>query len=119
MIVGLGMDIVEVARIERAMLRHDLEGRILTERERSYCLSPLRVAGRWAAKEAVAKAVGIHLTWKQVEILPDATGAPKVVVEHPDFDPVRYRIHLTITHERHYAAATAVVERLVYQVTPA
>lgn len=109
------MDLVEIARIENALLRPRFASKILTPREREFCLTPARVAGRWAAKEAIAKAVGLPLDWHDVEILPDATGAPKAVVKSRHFDPRRLRLHVTITHERTHAAAVAVLERLVIQ----
>ena len=115
MIVGLGMDLVEVGRIARAMERRAFTDRILTPREREFCITASQVAGRWAAKEAIAKAVGLHLTWQQVEILPDELGAPKARISSEQFDPGRLRIHVTITHERGMAAAVAILERLVYQ----
>jgi len=111
MIVGLGTDLVEIARIERAMKNPRFVYRILTEREREICTTPQRVAGRWAAKEAVAKAVGLQLTWQQVEILPDELGAPRATVNSAYFDRRRLRLHVSITHERTHALATAILER--------
>jgi holo-[acyl-carrier protein] synthase len=113
MIVGLGMDLVEVARIERAMRNPRFIYRILTDSEREYCKSVQQVAGRWAAKEAIVKAVGLHLTWQHIEVMPDVLGVPKVIIESPHFDPRRLRLHVTITHERTHAAAVAVLERVV------
>lgn len=115
MIVGLGMDLVEIARIEKAMVRPGFIERILTPAERAIYSFPHQVAGRWAAKEAVFKALGLPLTWQQIEILPDELGAPRVQIDHPDFLPGRMRCHVTITHERTHAAAVAIVERMVYQ----
>ena len=113
MIVGLGTDLVEVARIQRAMENPRFVEKILTAREREICTTPARVAGRWAAKEAIAKAVGIHLTWQQVEILPDEVGAPRVTIHSSYFDPCRLRIHVSISHERTHAMAVAILERNV------
>ena len=89
MIVGLGLDLVEIERIEEAMRNPRFIFRVLSDAERSMCRTPQCVAGRWAAKEAIAKAIGLPLTWQQVEVLPDETGAPKVKVDSPSFDPVR------------------------------
>ena len=107
MIEGVGIDVVEVARIERAMRRAGFVERILTEAERSVIRTPGRVAGRWAAKEAISKALGCPLNWHDVEILPDSTGAPQVSVRG-GFES--RRIHLSITHERGHAAAVAIIE---------
>ncbi len=115
MIVGLGTDIVEIERIVVAMRNPRFVYRILTPRELAMCRTPQCVSGRWAAKEAIAKAIGLPLTWQQVEVLPDETGAPKVTVASRDFDPVRLRIHVSISHERTHAVAVAVLERLTMQ----
>jgi holo-[acyl-carrier protein] synthase len=117
MIVGLGIDLVEISRIEEAMENPRFLERILTVKEREYCITPFHVAGRWAAKEAVAKAVGLALSWQEVEVLPDELGVPKALVTSVHFDPIRFRVHVSITHERSHAAAVAILERLVYQVT--
>jgi len=90
--------------------------RVLTDAERAMCRTPQCVAGRWAAKEAIAKAVGLQLNWQDVEVLPDELGAPRVSIDHASFDPSRLRIHVSITHERQHAAAVAVLERLVMQL---
>ncbi len=111
MIVGLGTDLVEIARIERAMKNPRFVYRILTDQEREICTTPQRVAGRWAAKEAIAKAVGLHLTWQQVEILPDEVGVPRAVIDSAYFDRRRLRLHVTISHERTHAVAVAILER--------
>jgi len=116
MVVGLGIDLVEVARIEEALRHPRFILRVLTDAERAMCRTPHCVAGRWAAKEAIAKAVGLPLGWQEVEILPSATGAPQVTIHSRHFDPGRLRIHVSITHERTHAAAVAVLERLTRQV---
>lgn len=112
MIVRIGMDLVEIARIERAMQRPGFKERILTPEERTLCNTATRVAGRWAAKEAIAKAVGIRLTWQQVEVLNGDSRAPYAVIHSPDYDSRRFRVHLSITHEKAHAAAVAVLESL-------
>lgn len=117
MIVGLGTDIVEIARIRRAMENPRFVYRILTDQEREICKSVQQVAGRWAAKEAIAKAVGLHLTWQQVEILPDEIGAPRVKVDSPHFDRSRLRLHVSISHERTHAVAVAILERKLMKAT--
>jgi holo-[acyl-carrier protein] synthase len=116
MVVGVGIDIVEVGRIAKAMRRPRFAPRILSELEEAYCTTPTRVAGRWAAKEAVIKAVGIPLQMQDIEILNDPLGQPHVKIHDPAFDGKRLRIYVSITHEKTHAAAVAVVERLVMQV---
>lgn len=121
MVVGVGIDIVEVARIAHALRRPQFARKLLTEHEEAYCtnaagvLVPSRVAGRWAAKEAVVKAVGVTYVLSQIEILNDPLGQPHVRIHNPHFDSTRLRIYLSITHERNNAAAVAVVERIVLQ----
>lgn len=116
MVVGLGIDLVEISRIERAMRNPRFKERILTEKEREYCRTPAQVAGRWAAKEAIAKAVGLQLQWHHVEILPDPVGQPHATVNSPDYDLTRFRLTVSITHERAQAAAVAILERVVIQI---
>lgn len=118
MVVGLGIDLVEVARIKKAMENPRFVYKILTDAEREYCGdSPMRVAGRWAAKEAIYKALGIAtITWLDLEILPDELGMPRVQVRSNSFDTKRLRLNISITHERGHAAAVAVLERVVMQV---
>ncbi len=108
MIGGLGIDLVEIARIERAMRNPRFVYRVLTEAERVACRTPESVAGRWAAKEAVAKALGVPVTWQQVEILTGKSGAPQVRLSVFGYESVR--LFVSITHERQFAAAVAVLE---------
>jgi holo-[acyl-carrier protein] synthase len=110
MIVAIGLDLVEVSRIAKAMKKQAFLDRILTAAEREIIHTPLRIAGRWAAKEAIAKAVGLHLSWHDVEILPGPKGEPVVTIHHTDWDPATHCIHLSITHEKGHAAAVAVLE---------
>jgi len=112
-VVGLGIDIVEIDRIKHAMGNPRFLERILTSAEREYCKTAQQVAGRWAAKEAVAKAVGLHLTWHDVEILPNEMGEPIAKVASRHFDPSRLRLKVSISHERKSAVAVAILERLV------
>ena len=115
MVVGLGVDLVEIGRIRRAMENPRFARRILTPLELEFCTTPSRVAGRWADKEAIAKAIGLPITWQDIEILPSETGSPKATLDPRFFDPGRMRLHITISHERSHAVAVAVLERLVFQ----
>lgn len=116
MVVGVGIDIVEVARIRKALERKQFSRRILTEREEAYCDTPAKVAGRWAAKEAIIKAVGIPLMMKHIQVVNNQLGQPIVTITDPNFDGKRLKIFVSITHEKTHAAAVAVVERSVLQV---
>lgn len=108
-ILGIGTDIVEIARIRSAMASPRFLSRILTEAERRPNPSAEWVAGRWAAKEAVAKAAGIDLKWHDVEIGNDESGRPFALLRRNlELGPVA--VHVSISHERGYAVAMVVVE---------
>jgi len=115
MIVGLGLDLVELSRIKVAATNPRFILRILTPAERELANSTAFLAGRWAAKEAVVKAVGLGLHWQEIEILPDELGIPRVTIHSSKFDCGRLRILISITHERTHAAAVAILERIIYQ----
>ena len=121
MIVSLGLDIIEIARIEKDIERFGerFVNRILGEKERLQYRKrndrTLFLAGRFAAKEAVVKALGKYLTERpplhQLEIINDASGRPELVLP----DDVKAKLRgarclLSITHERNYAAAVAIFE---------
>lgn len=112
MIVGIGLDLVDVKRIRRAMANPRFVARILTPDERVHCRTAESVAGRWAAKEAIAKAIGLELTWQQVEIVGGPNGVPVANMLSPTFKMAEHRIHVSITHERGHAAAVAILEKL-------
>ena len=112
MIVGLGIDIIEIERIREAMKNPRFLERVLTPAEREFCTTPQRVAGRWAAKEAVAKAVGLDLSWQDVEILPDEVGQPCARIASRHLDPSRLKLKVSISHERNNAVAVAILERI-------
>ncbi len=116
MVVGVGIDIVEVSRIAKAMENPRFSRKVLTEREEAYCDSPARVAGRWAAKEAIIKAIGFPLRLNQIQVVNNPLGQPIVTITDPNFDGKRLKIFVSITHERTHAAAVAVIERSVLQV---
>jgi holo-[acyl-carrier protein] synthase len=123
MVVGIGIDIVSRARIEKACKNEKFTRRILTEAEEMYCLSPKsqatqydRIAGRWAAKEAIIKAIGIPFAMNNIEILNDPLGQPHVRIHDVRFDAKRLKIFVSITHDRTHAAGVAVVERSIIQI---
>jgi len=115
MIKGIGLDIVELHRIKDMIDRQPkFPGRILTETERESfeSLSDRRkvefLSGRFAAKEAFAKAVGTgigkELSFRDIEIEKDERGKPHIV------KPAGLKVHLSITHSRDFAAAQVVLE---------
>ena len=116
MIYGIGIDLVELHRIEQTLERQPrFAGRILTqiEQERYQSLSGHRqieyLAGRFAAKEAFVKAfgtgIGAEVSWLDLEVLNEASGRPVMT------GPFEGTIHLSITHSDHYAAAQVLLEK--------
>lgn len=108
MIKAVGIDVVETERILEAMQSNvRFSARILTSRELERTVTPSYLAGRWAAKEAIAKAVGMHLTWHDVEITEGDSGRPEVrFLQHkPDG-----LVHVSISHDRTIASAVAIWE---------
>lgn len=121
MIVGIGTDIVEVERIRKACRRPRFLSRVFTERELALFQSRKEnyqvLAGTFAAKEAVVKAMGTGFrgfAWKDVEILRDELGKPHVVLHRQALETVRAmegrKIHISISHTRCYAVAQAILE---------
>lgn len=118
----IGTDIIEISRIREAALRHPaMWDKVLTSREKSYCQAKANgyqcLAGRFAAKEAVLKALGLGLrgvSWRDIEILPDEQGQPQVNVYGKLVDRSRElgikKINLSISHSREYAMAVAIGE---------
>lgn len=124
MIIGIGVDIVEIARIARVVKRKPrFVMRILTERERAHLPTEESrrieyIAGRFAAKEAIAKALGVgigaHLGWQSLSIVRDPRGKPTVLLDdaRKSMEEWQHRhIHLSIAHERSHAIAFVTIEQ--------
>src|SRR4051794_5226494 len=89
-LIGIGTDIVECLRIAQMIERHGelFINRVYTPHEMRYCLdrkqSTQHFAGRWAAKEAVLKAIGTGwikgIGWRDVEVRNDGAGKPSIVL---------------------------------------
>lgn len=123
-ILGLGNDLVEVVRVERALARHGraFGERILTwaeqnewrQREDGACF----LAGRFAAKEACAKALGtglaagVHL--RDLEVVPSSRGVPGLALHGVAAEQATQlgalRSHLSISHDGGFALATVLLE---------
>jgi holo-[acyl-carrier protein] synthase len=110
-IVGLGIDVVSIERIRAAMENPRFLERILTERERQAINTPERVAGRWAAKEALSKALPRLNHWHHVEVFNGPSGEPVVELAAVVGLEPGLSLHVSISHESGYAAAVAVVEK--------
>ena len=113
----LGVDLIEIARIERALRRPGFRERVFTEAERAYCESrrnpAQHFAGRFAAKEAIGKALGCGIEWRWREV--EIAGRPTPVVRLSGWtgawaDRVGAgEIDLSMTHSKELAAAICVV----------
>lgn len=121
MILGVGIDIIEISRIEKAISNDAFLERVYTEKERKYFESrggrAEVAAGNFAAKEAVAKAMSLgfrYFGFKDIEILRDAFGKPYVILHNAAKNMINSRsiIHVSISHSRGNAVANAVIETL-------
>jgi holo-[acyl-carrier protein] synthase len=124
MIIGIGMDLVEVGRVERLLERHPERGakRLFSSSEREYCLGCGRpaesFAARFAAKEAFFKALGTGWSggaaWTEVEVLSSPSGAPLLriggVSRRLAVERGVERAHLSLTHTEGLAGACVVLE---------
>jgi holo-[acyl-carrier protein] synthase len=123
-ILGTGIDIVECLRIAQMIERHGelFITRVFTDHEIEYCsarkAATQHYAGRWAAKEAVLKALGTGwrrgISWRDIEIRNDKSGAPTVKLRGGARDVMQQarigRMHVTISHCRSFAVAYVVAE---------
>ncbi len=125
MIIGTGIDIVELARIEALISKNEdkLLERIFAaeERERipqSFSRETAYISGRFAAKEAAAKALGTgfghKLSWHDICVMSDAAGKPYIQWNerlYPFFPFLQdSRTFLSISHEKKYAVAQVIIE---------
>ena len=114
MIVGIGLDVTQVSRFTTAAARQGLLGRVFTAAEQDSSMQ--RMAGRFAAKEALAKALGAPsgLVWTDVEVRKDEAGKPYFACVGTVAALVAElgiaSIHLSITHDAGIAAAVVVCE---------
>src|SRR5262249_54824690 len=125
MIAGVGVDIVDISRLERAIQEYGdrFVNRVFTRREIEYCelvaRRAERYATRFAAKEAARKAIGaatpvVSLSWRDVEIISSSEGAPQLhfhgraakIVEELKIT----RAHVSLSHAQEQAVAFVVLE---------
>ncbi len=124
MILGVGIDIIEVARIQASYERFGERflNRILHPNEISYCIShkvpgPF-LAARFAAKEAISKAfgtgIGAQLGWRDMEVGRKESGEPFVILHGPGEELLRSRnaraVLISLSHTQDHAAAVAILE---------
>jgi len=121
MIVGIGNDIIEIERIEKAISKEGFKNKIYTQRE----LENIKkrgnraetYAGVFSAKEAISKAIGTgvrEFSLTNLEILNDDLGKPYVVVSEKLDKIIKskkedYQIEISISHSKKYAIAMAII----------
>lgn len=118
---ALGIDIIEIDRIADVIARHGERflRRIYTEDELAYCRGRVpELAARFAAKEAVMKALGTGVRgvgWRDIEVLPNRRGKPLVFLygrAAARAEQIGLRgLEISMTHSREYAMAAVVGER--------
>jgi holo-[acyl-carrier protein] synthase len=121
MIRGIGIDVVEVPRMQRTI---DVWGetflrKVFTDREIDYARSKKKptdhIAARFAAKEAVAKALSTGWSsgfrWKDIEVQNDKRGQPNVVLYGKTLELVQgSTVRMSISHSEHVVVAVAIIE---------
>jgi len=124
MIVGIGVDLVDIARFERTLERTPrLLERLFAPSERP--LTPRSLAARYAAKEALIKALGgsegVH--WTEIEVTPEPSGKPWFTLSGSTADVVTARgisaIHLSMSHDAGLAIAYVIAESVWNSADPA
>lgn len=114
-ILGLGIDVVAIERFEQTIERSPgFLTRVFTPAERA--LGPQSLAARWAAKEALAKALGAPagLNWHDAEVVREDDGRPQLVVrgtvERRAAELGIQSFHLSLSHDAGIASAVVVAE---------
>ena len=127
MIIGAGVDMVQVGRIREALedrrTGQRFRGRVFTEQEIQYCEKKQRgkyesYAGRFAAKEAVMKALGrgwgAKVRWLDIEVARAESGKPEIVLHHTTAELAQQlgirRWVLSITHTKEHGLAHVIAE---------
>ena len=114
----IGIDLIDIDRIHAVLGKFPdrFRLRVLTEHEQRYCGNKVeRIAGRWAAKEAISKVLGLGVRgvgWREIEILPNQAGAPQVYLHRRAARRAEAlgleELTVSISHERRMAVAVAV-----------
>lgn len=124
MIYGIGIDLIEIKRIKKILERKETTflNKILTDNEMAQysILKNIRkteyIAGRFAGKEAVAKAlkigIGSKLNWKDVEILNSTNGSPDVKINKNFLDNGELIFHISISHTKEFVVAKVIIEQI-------
>ena len=119
MVLGVGVDLVDVARFERALTRTPkLRDRLFGESDQSRTdITPQSLAARFAAKEAALKALGGHVqgfTWHDIQVAGESGQQPSLVLSGAALERASARgastWHLSLSHDRGMAVAFVVME---------
>jgi holo-[acyl-carrier protein] synthase len=124
MIVGLGIDIVSIERIEALLGEHGdrSKERLFSDEERAYCEAlphaALHFAARFAAKEAFVKALGTGfdqgLQWRDIAVVNAPGGKPSLTITGKALEIMQTqgvtRTHVSLTHDPIHAAAVVILE---------
>lgn len=121
MIVGIGCDLIEIERIQKACEQITFMNKVFTENEQKWFAKhpgPQHLAGNFAAKEAVSKALGtglaLGIAWTDIEILHDNTGRPLVHLTNVASKKLASmggrQVLVTISHSQNLAMAYAVID---------
>ena len=115
MIVGVGIDVVDIGRFEESLLRTPpLRERLFTEEERLRPIASL--AARFAAKEALAKALGAPtgMAWHDAEVVSEASGNPLLEIRGSVLaranDLGARSVHVSLSHDAGIASAVVILE---------
>ncbi len=116
MIVGIGVDIIEVERIRKLAEKNPrFLKRMYTAKEIKYCEGKKNkyqhLAARFAAKEAFFKALGRKINWTEVGITNLSSGKPKLVITSKESLPFD-ETHVSISHLQEYAVACVILEKI-------
>ena len=121
MIVGIGNDIIEIERIEKAISKEGFKAKVFTQREIENIVKrgnrAETYAGIFSAKEAISKAIGTgvrEFSLTDLEILNDDLGKPYVIVSDKLKNIIQrkkanYQIEIAISHSKKYATAMAII----------
>lgn len=120
-IQGIGVDVVDVRRLKETLAKQGVAftKKVFTEMEIEYCRGKKNphehFAARFAAKEAVGKAMQTgwrgEFRWKDVEVVNEPSGAPKIVLYREVAETLKKcKVHLSLSHTENTVVAFAVIE---------
>lgn len=122
MIIGVGIDLTRISRIEESLKKPGFEDKFFSVRERVMFAKrgnrAETIAANFAAKEAFGKAMGTGLSgfkWQELSVLRTEIGAPYLAYEgslSELVDQRKWRAHVSLTHEDNFASAYVIIEEL-------